>query len=134
MIVVDASVLAPALADDDQSGDTVRRRIASEALAAPELVDLEVISVLRRARRAGRLDDRRCAQAIADLRKLDLRRAPHLKLIERIWDLRDTLSAYDASYVALAELLGAPLVTADAKLARAKRITCDVELLRVASR
>lgn len=129
MIVVDASVLAPALADDEGDGDLVRTRLQGEQLAAPELIDLEVTSTLRRATRAGRLDNRRSSQALADLAALPLKRVPHLPLLPRVWALRENLTAYDAAYVALAETLGALLLTADGPLARASGVRCEVELL-----
>lgn len=129
MIVVDASVLAPALADDDTDGDRARERLRGEQLAAPELIDLEVVSTLRRAARAKRLDERRSAQALNDLAALPLRRVPHLQLLARVWELRDNLSAYDASYVALAEALDTVLVTADARIERASGIDCEILVL-----
>lgn len=129
MIVVDASVLAPALADDDIDGDRAREYLDGEQLAAPELIDLEVVSILRRAARAKRLDERRSAQALSDLAALPLRRVPHLPLLERVWELRDNLSAYDASYVALAEALETVLVTADGRIKRATGINCEIEVL-----
>lgn len=129
MIVVDASVLAPALADDNADGDRARRRLRGEQLVAPELVDLEVVSTLRRAARAKRLDERRSAQALTDLAALPLRRVSHLPLLGRVWELRDNLSAYDASYVALAEALNAILVTADGRIKRATGINCEIAVL-----
>ncbi|MGN6254706.1 MAG: type II toxin-antitoxin system VapC family toxin [Solirubrobacterales bacterium] len=129
MIVVDASVLAPALADDDADGDHARERLRGEQLVAPELIDLEVVSTLRRAARAGRLDERRSAQALTDLTALPLRRVPHLPLLPRVWELRDNLSAYDASYVALAEALNTVLVTADGRIERASGIDCEILVL-----
>ncbi|MFP5387947.1 MAG: type II toxin-antitoxin system VapC family toxin [Thermoleophilia bacterium] len=129
MIVVDASVLAPALADDEGDGDLVRARLHGEQLAAPELIDLEVLSTFRRAARAGTLDDRRSSQALADLAALPLQRVSHLPLLPRIWELRNNLTAYDAAYVALAEALGALLLTADGPLARAPGVRCKVEVL-----
>lgn len=130
MIVVDASILGVALADDGVDGDRVRRRLGREqGLAAPELVDLEVGSILRRAARAGRLDERRARQALADLAALPLSRASHLPLMPRIWELRDNPTAYDAAYVALAEILAAPLLTADVRISRAPGIRCEVEVL-----
>lgn len=119
MIVVDASVLAPALADDGADGDRARACLVGERLAAPALVDLEVVSVLRRAARGGKLDGRRAGQALADLLALPLRRGPHGPLLARIWELRDNLIAYDAAYVALAEALDSRLLTADVRLPRA---------------
>jgi predicted nucleic acid-binding protein len=129
VIIVDASVLAPALADDGVDGDRVRGRLRGEQLAAPELIDLEVVSTLRRAARSGRLDDRRAGQVLIDLAALPLRRVPHLPLLSRIWELRDNLTAYDAAYVALAEALDALLLTADGPLGRASGVRCEVEVL-----
>jgi predicted nucleic acid-binding protein len=130
VIVVDASVLASALADDDADGDRARERLRGEQLAAPELIDLEVASTLRRADRVGRLGERRSAQALADLAALPLRRVSHLLLLSRIWELRDNVTAYDAAYVALAEALGTLLLTADGPLERASGVRCPVEVLR----
>ena len=129
MIVIDASVLAPALADDDADGDLARERLRGEQLVAPELIDLEVVSTIRRAARAGRLAEERSAQALADLAALPLRRVPHLPLVPRVWELRDNLTAYDAAYVALAEALDVLLLTADGAWGKAVGIRCRVETL-----
>jgi predicted nucleic acid-binding protein len=129
VIVVDASVLAPALADDGADGDRARNRLRGEQLVAPELVDLEVLSTLRRAARAGRLDERRSGQAFDDLEALPLRRVSHLALLPRVWDLRDNLTTYDAAYVALAETLDALLLTADGAMGKVSGIRCEVEVL-----
>lgn len=130
MIVVDASVLAPALADDGADGDRARCRLRGEQLVAPELVDLEVLSTFRRAARAGRLDHRRSGQALEDLAALPLPRVSHLSLLPRAWELRDNLTAYDAAYVALAEALDALLLTADGAIGKANGVRCEVEVLR----
>lgn len=129
MIVVDASVLSPALADDGDDGDRARQRLRGERLAAPELVDLEVTSVLRQLLLAGRLPLRRAELAMSDLVALPLRRVPHRALVARCWELRDNLTVYDASYVALAEQLEAILVTADTRLAGAPGPKCKIELM-----
>ncbi len=129
MIVVDASVLVCALADDDTAGDFARSRLRGETLAAPELVDLEVLSVLRRRHSRGDLDDRRARFARTDLTQLPIRRAAHRPLLDRCWELRGNLTAYDAAYVALAELLSVSLVTLDRRLSRATGPRCPVELL-----
>lgn len=134
VIVVDASVLVPALVDDGDDGDQARARLRAEALVAPELVDLEVLSVLRRLLREGRLAARRAELALADLVELPLRRVPHRALLTRCWHLRDNLTVYDASYVALAEQLDAVLVTADTRISRAPGPRCRVELLAHPSR
>jgi len=129
VIVVDASVLAPALADDGDDGDQARECLRGEELAAPELIDLEILSMLRRAARSKRLDESRSLQALTDLAELPLSRAPHLPLLGRVWELRNNLSAYDASYVALAEVLETVLVTADGRIERATGIKCEVAVL-----
>ena len=130
MIVVDASVLATSLGDDGPDGDRARARLRGERLTAPELVDLEVVSVWRRQVSAGAMDERRAVLALADLGTLPLRRAPHRPLLARCWELRDNLTIYDAAYVAVAEALGMPLLTGDARLARATGPACAIEVLR----
>jgi predicted nucleic acid-binding protein len=130
VLVVDASVLAPALADDASDGDAARARLRGEALVAPELIDLEVASVLRRQLLAGDLDARRAELALTDLVDLPVRRVPHRRLLTRCWALRQNLTVYDAAYVALAELLDLVLVTADARLSKAPGLRCEVEVLR----
>lgn len=129
MLVVDASVLAPALADDGPDGDAARARLRAQSLMAPELIDLETTSVIRRQSQAGHLDLRRAVLALTDLVEMPLRRASHLPLLERCWDLRENLTVYDAAYVALAEVLDVVLVTADARLAKAPGPRCEIELL-----
>ena len=132
MIVVDASVVVHALADDGAAGATARARLDREAaVAAPQLLDLEVVSAVRAHHRRGRLSARRAAAALADLGDLDLERWDHGGLVLRVWQLRDSLSVYDAAYVALAEEIGCPLLTADARLAKGAehaRSTATVEL------
>ena len=129
MIVVDASVVTTALADDGEEGDFLRGRLEGRVLYAPEVLDLEVISSWRGQMRAGKLIDQRVRQALDDLYDMPLLRAPHRQLATRVWELRDNLSAYDGSYVALAEALRIPLVTTDARLARAPGVRCEVEVL-----
>ena len=129
MLVVDASVLAPALADDGTAGDMARARLRGHALVAPELVDLETTSVIRRQLLAGQLDARRARLALMDLVELPLRRAPHRPLLARCWELRQSLTVYDAAYVAIAELLDVVLLTADARLANAPGPRCLFDLL-----
>lgn len=131
MIVVDASVLAPALAYDAPEGDAARLRLErEEQLFAPELVDLELAAVWRGAIRAGRLDEPRSRRALADLAVLRLVRVRHQVLMPRIWELRHNLTPYDAAYVALAEALDATLLTADGRSTRAPSLRCNVELLQ----
>lgn len=129
MIVVDASVIVTALADDGHDGDRVRDRLRGEQLVAPHLIDLEVVSAWRRLAVAGDLDDRRVQLALADLRSLRLDRVPHGPLLARCWDLRENLTVYDAAYVALAEITGLVLLTADARLAGASGSRCEIDLI-----
>lgn len=129
MIVVDASAVVLALADDGRAGDAARVRLAGERLVAPELLDVEVVAAWRRHAAAGLLDQRRAEMARTDLRELPAERVPHRHLMERCWELRANVTTYDAVYVALAEALGASLVTADRKLANAAGVRCDVEVL-----
>lgn len=130
VLVVDASVLATALADDGPDGDQARATLRGRELAAPELVDLEVAAVLHKHLHHGRLDERRARLALTDLADLPMRRASHAALLPRCWKLRENLTMYDASYVALAEALHATFITADARIARAPGVACPVELLR----
>ena len=123
MLVVDASALTE-LVLGRPAGDVVGEHCAGHgcALHAPHLVDVEVLSALRRLVDSGEASPERASDAIADLLDLPIERYPHDILVPRIWQLRENFSAYDASYVALAEGLAdapVPLLTADARLARA---------------
>jgi predicted nucleic acid-binding protein len=131
VLVVDASVLAPALAYDTPEGEAARERLRGEgSLSAPEIVDLEVCSVWRHALWAGRLEQDRSERALDDLATMRLVRMPHRPLMPRIWELRHNLSPYDAAYVALAEALDATLLTVDGRSTRAPALRCKVELLQ----
>lgn len=117
MIVLDASAALDFLLRDEANFEWVEQRIRADGdLAAPHLLDTEVAHVLRRHVRSGLLDDGRAAEAIADLHALPLERYAAQPLLGRIWELRHNLSGYDATYVALAEVLGAALVTSDHRL------------------
>lgn len=129
MIVVDASVIVTGLADDGPDGDRVRDRLRGEALAAPHVIDLEVVSAWRRLLAAGNLDERRVELALADLASLRLERAPPAPLLARCWELRHNITVYDAAYVALAELMGVHLLTGDSRLANAPGTQCNVEVI-----
>jgi len=129
LIVVDASALAAALADDDADGDAARDRLEDDRLAAPEVIDLEIASMLRRKCGAGIMSLPRALTALADLQTMRLSRRSHGPLLNRIWELRDNVTPYDAAYVALAENLGVTLVTAAARLARAPGTRCAFEVL-----
>ena len=129
MIVVDATVVADALGGDGEPGSVARARLVDETMAAPHLLDLEVLSTWRKWTATGELGHDRAIHARAALVDLPIMRVAHRVLIERCWELRGNVSPYDASYVALAELLGVPLVTLDGRLARAPGPRCEIELI-----
>jgi predicted nucleic acid-binding protein len=129
VIVADASVVLLATADDGSRGDLARAAMHRQSIRAPHLLDVEVVHALRANVRRGHLGAERAARAVTDLARSGIVRVPHRRLLRRMWELRDDVSAYDAAYVALAEALGVPLVTADARLASAPGIRCDVEVL-----
>jgi predicted nucleic acid-binding protein len=130
VLVVDASVLVSALIDDGTARARMYLRLNGEdAICAPEIIDLEIANAWRRDLRAGRIDEERSRQALEDLVVLPLIRMPHQPLMDRIWELRHNLTAYDAAYVALAEDLDTGLLTADGRLARAPTVRCEIELI-----
>lgn len=130
MIVLDASAALELLLNTGR-GARVAERIAParESLHAPHLIDLEVAQVLRRAESRGRISAARAGEALLDLRALDLERYAHDLFLGRIWELRANASAYDAAYLALAEVLDAPLLTADARLAGTPGTTARLEVV-----
>jgi predicted nucleic acid-binding protein len=129
VIVADASVLAPAVADGGIYGSGLRRRLRGETVAVPDLARIEVISVIRRQLHASSLDLSQATQAIDDLLDLPLIIHPTAGLLDRAWALRDNFGAYDACYVALAELLDWPLLTADVRLSRSPGANCAIEVV-----
>jgi predicted nucleic acid-binding protein len=124
-LVVDASAVLAALVDSGDEGTWVRRRVRGEALAAPGHLQVEVSSALRRAVLGGRLGRDVATLAHHDLVQLSVTWFPFEPLASRVWALHPTVTAYDAAYVALAEVLGAPLLTLDRRLARASGPACD---------
>ncbi|MGH2924274.1 MAG: type II toxin-antitoxin system VapC family toxin [Solirubrobacterales bacterium] len=119
MIVFDAAAVVDLLLDRG-GASKVRDQMASEGvLHAPHLLDTEVLHAVRRWVLHGKLSEERAAKAVEDLADLPIVFYPHSPLRARVWSLRDRLSAYDGTYVALAEALGATLLTADGRLARA---------------
>ena len=131
MIVLDASALVE-LVLDTPTGHAVATRIADPALGlhVPHLADVEVAQALRRYAKDGELDAAEATLALDDLRALDLQRHAHEPLLDRVWELRQNLSAYDAVYVALAEVLDTTLLTCDGRLARAPSVSRRVELVK----
>jgi predicted nucleic acid-binding protein len=106
-----------------------RAALAAEQVHVPHLVDSEIASGMRRHVRAGSVAADEGWTALGTWRRLGLTRHPVAGLLERIWQLRDNLSAYDASYVALAETLGCAVLTADARLSRAPGLRCPITVV-----
>lgn len=129
MIVLDASAVVELVLGSPR-GATVRARVEhpDESLHAPHLLDVEVASVLRRYQLSGELSAEDGREALADLAGLDIARYPHDLLLPRVWELRTSVTAYDAVYLALAELLEAPLLTLDRRLARVRGHAARVEV------
>jgi predicted nucleic acid-binding protein len=125
-VVLDASALVALLADAGSAGQWVEASVSGATLLAPELMPFEVSNILRRHAAAGLLDASAAALAHGDLIALPVDLYPYAALAERVWELRANVTAYDASYVALAELVAAPLVTLDAKLAKAPGTKCEI--------
>jgi predicted nucleic acid-binding protein len=127
MLVLDASCLYEVVIGGTEA-EPVRRRLAGdEDQAAPHLIDVEVFGVIRREHHRGTLDATTADQGIEDLRTWPGERFGHQLLLPRAWELRATVRGPDAMYVALAEALGATLLTTDERLARAPGPTCRVE-------
>ena len=132
MIVVDASVAVTAATGTGERGIVAVRRIMQERALAPYLIDIEVAHALRSMSRRGDISEEAALRGLRNLAALQIMRVEHSLLLERCWELRHNLSAYDASYVALAEYAGATLLTSDAHLARAPGVSCDIELFATA--
>lgn len=130
MIVLDGSALVELLLNT-AAGATVANRIADPAMSVhvPHLADVEVAQVLRRYASRGELDADEAAEALDGLQALDLQRHAHEPLLERVWSLRQNLSAYDAVYVALAEVLDTVVLTCDGRLARAPGLRHRIQLV-----
>jgi predicted nucleic acid-binding protein len=124
-IVCDASALAAALLDAGVDGRWAADAVSGADLAAPSLLAFETSNVVRRLEIAGGIGADQAAQAHADLLDLTIEQWPYEVLATRCRELRRNVSIYDASYVALAELIDAPLVTLDARLARSPGIKCE---------
>lgn len=130
MIVLDASILVDLVGDDGDAGRLTRSLLSDHGSASiPDLADVETIGALRRLWLVGELDSARFEAAIDYLTVLPVIRHPALPLLPRALSLRENLTPYDAVYIALAEALECPLVTADARLARSPGIHCEVHLV-----
>ena len=125
MIVVDASAALAALLN----AGPARGALGGEQLHVPHLIDTEVASGLRRQVAGQEIGPEAGWAALDTWRRLGMTRYAVHSLLDRVWELRDNLSAYEASYVALAELLGCSLVTADRRLARAEEVRCPITIV-----
>jgi predicted nucleic acid-binding protein len=131
MLVVDASCLFEVVADTP-GAEVIRKRLASDPdQAAPHVIDVEVLNVVRRHHLAGRLERTAAQQAIDDLRAWPGERFGHRALLDRVWELREGVRGWDAFYVALAEALDAPLLTLDPRLRRAHGPRCAIEVVDI---
>jgi predicted nucleic acid-binding protein len=129
MLIVDASCLYEVVADGRQAAQ-VRERLATDPdQAAPHVIDVEVIGIIRRDLMMGRLDPTAAAQAVDDMREWPGERFGHRLLLGRAWELRDRVRTWDGIYVALAEALGGTLLTLDRRLARVAGLGCPVEVV-----
>jgi predicted nucleic acid-binding protein len=130
MPVIDASVLVEYFGAGEYAATAWERMLqCRHALWAPHLIDAEVGHSLRRAVRLGDLEAEGARQGLEFMSDLPLRRVPHEKLLGLAWELRDNVSFYDALYVSLARALDEPLITFDARLARANGIRAEIEVL-----
>lgn len=130
MIVADASIIANAIGDAGADGAAARSALRKHSdLAAPDLVDVETVSVLRRRWLGGDLSAGRFRTAVADLGDLPIERHPTLPFMARAYELRANITPYDAAYVGLAEALGCALLTADARLAASPGPRCEIRIV-----
>ena len=129
MIVLDASAVLEILLQTEVGAPVAERLLMSDSsLHAPYLLDVEVAQVLRRFVTRGEVLEARARQALAALADFPLERYSHTILLPRIWTLRQNLTVYDAAYVALAEVLGATLLTRDGRIARAPGLAARIEV------
>jgi len=128
-IVADTSALLPALVDAGSAGQAARAALNVPDLIAPALIDVEVVHALRGRVRGGKLPARIAVQAIADLRRIPMERCDMLPLLDRVWQLRENLTSYDATFVALAEAFDAVLVTGDERLAKSTGPRCAFQIV-----
>jgi predicted nucleic acid-binding protein len=130
MIVADASIVLEVLLRTKRGLKMEARLLSSrETLHAPHLIDLEVCQVLRRYLLTKDLTADRAADAIEDFQSIRIFRYPHRIFVDRIWELRRNMTAYDAAYVAVAEMIGAPLLTTDKRLAATSNHSAQIEFV-----
>jgi predicted nucleic acid-binding protein len=129
VLVVDASVLYEILTDGPSAGPA-RDRLASDPdHVAPQLIDAEVLGLLRRDAMVRAVDGTTCSLAVRDLHDWPADRIPLRPFLDRVWELRENVRTWDGFYVALAEAMGCPLLTLDRRLAKAKGPRCQIEVI-----
>jgi predicted nucleic acid-binding protein len=130
LIVLDASAAVTVLLNLGEGAALIRERMdrSDDGPHVPHLFEVEVMHVLRRYALSGALSPERARLALGRLSTMRITRYPHSALLSRVWELRDNVTAYDATYVALAETLEAPLITRDERLARAPGLRAEVEV------
>lgn len=126
--VCDASALVAVPLDSGPDGSWVADRLAAVELAAPALLPFETANIIRRHELAGLISSDQAAQAHRDLTDIPIDLFPYDTLAQRVWELRFNLTAYDAAYVALAEILDVPMLTQDRRLCTAPGSSCRVEV------
>jgi predicted nucleic acid-binding protein len=124
--VLDASAMVAALVDDGPDGEWAEQAIVGSALHAPHLLQIEASNVLRRLAKTQQISSELATLAHIDLGDFPVENYPFAPFADRIWSLRHNITAYDAWYVSLAEALECPLITLDARLARAASAYCEV--------
>jgi predicted nucleic acid-binding protein len=129
VLVVDASCLYEVVADTARANDVRARLMLDPDHAAPSVIDVEVVGVIRRDHLSGRLDATAAAQAVQDLRDWPGERFSERPFLDRVWQLRDSVRTWDAFYVALAEVMQATLLTSDARLANSSGPRCRIEVV-----
>jgi predicted nucleic acid-binding protein len=130
MIVVDASVLTDALVDDGPIGAAARTALTNDLhWAAPAHLLVEVLSAIRGKTLGGKLGVPRASEAIRALPALVVDEVPISRLVDRMWELRGNIMAYDAAYIAAAEALDCPLLTGDVRLAKLSGLRCEVRVV-----
>lgn len=125
-VVCDASALVALLIDSGPDGQWAAEAMSASSLSAPSLALFEASKIIRRHELSGAITSDQAAQAHYDLLDLDIEQWPYGLIADRVWELRGNLSSYDASYVAVAEAVDAPLITLDRRISRAPRIACRV--------
>lgn len=129
MIVLDASAAVELLLNTATGKRVTARLAAGGGIHCPHLIDVEIAQTLRRLAARAEITTERAAAALAHWSNLDVERYPHAPFLDRIWGLRENFSAYDAAYVALAEVLRAPLITGDQRLTAAPATSARIEFI-----